>query len=119
VNASDEIALMARPSASTATQLVVSPAIPVGGTDHHRLAQELRASPRQLLGAEERAPGVVVGGTPLVAVPERAAGRQREQVHGLGAGRRQSGQEPVEEPACCSSIQPGDGGGVWCTVTSP
>ena len=98
VKASEEIALTARPSASTATQLVVSPAIPVGAPTTAGSRPKLAAGPRQLGVGEQVAPGVVVRGAALVPVPEGPAGRLGQQVHRLGARRRQSGEEPVEEP---------------------
>ena len=98
VNASEEIPLTARPSASTATQLVVSPAIPVGAPATAGSRPSSRRARASSASASRSRQASLSRGAALVPVPERPAGGLGQQVHRLRADRRQSGQEPVEEP---------------------
>ena len=98
VKASEEIPLTARPSPSTATQLVVSPAIPVGAP----ATAGSRPSSRRARASSASASRSRQASLSEAQRSYRSRNARRaawaQQVHRLGAPRRQSGQEPVEEP---------------------
>ena len=99
VKASDEMALTARPSASTATQLVVSPRRSRPAPRRRPARARIRGGPAPSSASASRSRQASLSErTALVPVPERPAGGLRQQVHRLRTRRRQPRQQPVEEP---------------------